>query len=310
MELFGCGTALITPFRPDGTVDEPALTAHVHAQIENGIELLVPCGTTGEASTLTDAETLRVIELTCAASAGRAPVFAGCTHNSTAAAVARAQRFSHIPGLTGILTANPYYNRPNQEGQYQHFSAIAGATSLPVMLYNIPGRTGTNLEPATVLRLAEIPNIVGIKESSGNMVQITELLTQAPRSFCIFAGDDSLALPTLALGGAGLISVASNVIPAQMSDMVRAAIRNDWATARRINRHFFPLMQAHFWEPSPAPVKAVLALLGRGAPSGEEVMRLPIVPVSAPTRRRLELLIGELGLYSSAPPSTDNLRMF
>lgn len=307
MELFGCGTALTTPFRPDGTVDEHALHAQVNAQIESGIELLVPCGTTGEAATLTDAETRRVVEITCAVSSGRVPVFAGCTHNSTAVAVEKAARLSRVPGLTGLLTANPYYNRPGQEGQYQHFKAVAEATDLPVLLYNIPGRTGTNLEPETVLRLAELPNVVGIKESSGNMIQITELLTIAPRSFRIFAGDDALALPILALGGAGLISVASNVIPAQMADMVRAAIANDWASARRINRHFFRLMQAHFWEPSPAPVKAVMAILGRGT----EAMRLPMVPVSSGTRHKLEMLLGELGLMVEAPAGrSDNQRMF
>jgi 4-hydroxy-tetrahydrodipicolinate synthase len=307
MELFGCGTALVTPFRADGALDEAALHSHVDWQIRHGVELLVPCGTTGEAATLSDAEWLRVVDVTCAASAGRVPVFAGCTHNSTHAAVQRVQRVSQVPGLTGILTANPYYNRPGQEGQYQHFKAIAEATGLPVLLYNIPARTGANLEPATVLRLAEIPNIVGIKESSGNMAQITELLTRVPRSFRVFAGDDGLALPVLALGGAGLISVASNVIPAQMSDMVRAAIRNDWASARRINRHFYPLMQAHFWEPSPAPVKAVLAILGRG----EETLRLPMVPVGKATRHKLETLVGELGLMVHAPAGqNDNLRVF
>jgi 4-hydroxy-tetrahydrodipicolinate synthase len=307
MELFGCGTALVTPFRADGALDEPALESLVNSQIANGIELLVPCGTTGEASTLTEDEWLRVIEITCAVSGGRVSVFAGATHNSTQEAVRRTELVSRIPGLTGVLSANPYYNRPNQEGQYQHFRAIASSTHLPVLLYNIPPRTGANLEPATVLRLAEIENIVGIKESSGNMVQITELLTQVPRSFRVFAGDDVLALPIMVLGGAGLISVASNVIPAQMTEMIRAAIRNDWATARRINRHFYQLMQAHFWEPSPAPVKAVLSILGHGA----ETMRLPIVPVSHATRRKLEALVGELGLLTHAPAGhAHGMRMY
>lgn len=293
MELTGCGTALITPFTADGAVDEAALTELVHEQIEAGIELLIPCGTTGEASTLEEDEWLRVVEVTCEASSGRAAVFAGCTHNSTREAVRRVQKLASVRGLAGILSANPYYNRPGQQGQYEHFRAIAEASALPVLLYNIPGRTGANLEPATVLRLAELPKIVGIKESSGNLVQITELLTQAPRSFCVFAGDDALALPVIALGGAGLISVASNVIPEQMAAMVRAALHNDWPIARRINRQFFRLMQAHFWEPSPAPVKAVRQLLGMGS----ETMRLPMVPVSTATRRRLEALCGELGLF-------------
>jgi 4-hydroxy-tetrahydrodipicolinate synthase len=306
MELMGCGTALVTPFRRDGSVDEPALHALVNWQIESGISFLVPCGTTGEASTLSESEWLRVVELVVGTAGGRVPVFAGCTHNATHEAVARARKLSGVHGLGGILTANPYYNRPGQEGQYQHFRAIAEATELPVLLYNIPGRTGTNLEPATVLRLAEIKNVIGIKESSGNIVQITELLTSAPRRFKVFAGDDSLALPVIALGGAGLISVASNAIPGQMAAMVDAALENEWTTARRINRQFFRLMQAHFWEASPGPIKAVLAMLGRG----EDVLRLPMVPVSAATRRKLEMMVGELGLLASVVSNGENLRMY
>ena len=307
MDFSGCGTALVTPFRADGAIDETALQALVNAQIDAGIELLVACGTTGEAATLTDAEWLQIIEITIAAAAGRAIVLAGCTHNSTAVAVKHVERLNSVRGLSGVLTANPYYNRPGQQGQYEHFRAIAEASELPVMLYNIPGRTGANLEAATVLRLAEMPKVVGIKESSGNLTQITELITQAPRSFRVFCGDDALTLPVLALGGAGLISVASNVIPAQMAELVRAALQNDWPTARRINKTFFPLMQAHFWEPSPAPVKAVMAILG----IGNEVMRLPMVPVSTLTRRKLEALCGELGLMvHSDSGKVDNLRMF
>jgi len=304
MNLQGCGTALITPFRHDGGVDEPALLAHVNWQIANGVSLLVPCGTTGEAATLTEQEWLRVIEVTVAASAGRVPVFAGATHNATHQAVANVKKLHRISGLTGILTANPYYNKPGQRGQYEHFKAIAEATDLPILLYNIPSRTAANLEPATVLRLAEIPNIVGIKESSGNMAQITELLTQAPRAFRVFSGDDSLALPTLSVGGMGLISVASNAIPQQMSQMVASALTDNWIAARRINRHYYGLMQALFTEPSPAPIKAVLSLLGRG----NESLRLPMVPVSAATRHKLETILGELGLLHDDP--NDHLRVF
>ena len=296
MELSGCGTALVTPFGADGAVDEAAFVRLVEWQIESGINFLVPCGTTGEASTLSEEEWLRVVELTVKTAAGRVPVFGGCTHNATSEAVARAKRLAKTPGLTGILTANPYYNRPGQEGQYQHFRAIAEAVELPVLLYNIPSRTGVNLEPATVLRLAEIPKIVGIKESSGNLGQITDLITQVPSGFKVFSGDDGLTLPILALGGAGLVSVASNAIPVQMAKMVGAAIAGDWSTARKINREFFRLMQAHFCEPSPAPVKAVLALMGHG----EDHLRLPMVPVSTATRRKLELLVGELGLLRPA----------
>jgi len=268
----------------------------VNWQIESGINLLIPCGTTGEASTMSEAENLRVVEVVAKTAAGRVPVFAGCTHNATSEAVARAKKLAKLPGLTGLLTANPYYNRPGQEGQFQHFRAIAEAVELPVLLYNIPSRTGVNLEPATVLRLAEISNIIGIKESSGNLGQITDLITQAPSGFKVFSGDDGLALPVLALGGAGLVSVASNAIPAEMSRMVGAAIGGDWATARAINKKFFRLMQAHFSEPSPAPVKAVLALMGRC----EEVLRLPMVPVSVATRRKLDALLGELRLLDPA----------
>jgi 4-hydroxy-tetrahydrodipicolinate synthase len=304
MNLQGCGTALVTPFRPDGSLDEAALYAHVNWQIANGITLLIPAGTTGEASTLSEAELFRVVETTVAAAGGRVPVFAGCTHNSTAQAALNAKKLSRIDGLTGLLTANPYYNRPSQEGQYQHFRAIAEATDLPILLYNIPGRTGANLEPDTVLRLADIPNIVGIKESSGNLAQITELITKAPRAFKVFSGDDALALPTLAVGGAGLISVASNAIPQQMAQMVNSALTENWVAARRINRHYYGLIQANFIEPSPAPIKAVLTLLGRG----NEILRLPMVPVTAKSRHKLEMILGELGLLRDSPQ--DRLRVF
>ena len=292
MKLQGCGTALVTPFLPDGSLDEPALRALVHSQIDNGVSLLIPCGTTGEASTLTEAETHRVIEITIEVAAGRAPVFAGCTHNATSQAVLNAKRIARIPNLTGILTANPYYNRPNQEGQYQHFRAIAESTDLPILLYNIPSRTATNLLPETVLRLAELPNIIGIKESSGLMGQITELLTHAPSTFSVLAGDDAVALPVIALGGTGLVSVASNAIPGPMSEMLAAALRNDWPTARALNNRYFALMQAHFLEPSPAPVKATLALLHRCS----ETLRLPMVPVAEATRTKLETLLRTLHL--------------
>lgn len=296
MELKGCGTALVTPFRRDGSVDEAALRALANWQVESGIDFLIPCGTTGEAATLSETEWLRVVEIVVEAAAGRVPVFGGCTHNSTSEAVAKAKKLAQIRGLTGVLTANPYYNKPGQEGQYQHFRAIVEAVDLPVLLYNIPGRTAANLEPATALRLAELKNVIGVKESSGNIAQITELITTAPSGFKVLAGDDSVALPVIALGGTGLVSVASNAIPAEMSRMVKAALQNDWDTAREINRKFFRLMQAHFWEPSPAPVKAVLAMLGHG----EDVLRLPMVPVSDGLRKKLESMLGELGLLAGA----------
>lgn len=291
----GCGTALVTPFRSDLSVDESALRSLVEWQIASGIGFLIPCGTTGEAATLSEQEWLRVVEITAEVAAGRVPVFGGCTSNATHDAVAMAKKLAQVKGLTGILTANPYYNKPGQEGQYQHFRAIAESMDLPVLLYNIPGRTAANLEPATVLRLAEIANIVGVKESSGNIAQITEIVTTVPAGFKVLAGDDSMALPVLALGGAGVVSVASNVIPEEMSAMVRAGLEGDWERARQINRRYFRLMQAHFWEASPAPVKAVMKMIGRG----EELLRLPMVPVTDATRRKLEALVSELGLMSA-----------
>ena len=296
MELSGCGTALVTPFRADGSLDEAALVRLVNWQIESGVNFLVACGTTGEASTMTEAENLRVIEITVNTAEGRVPVFGGCTHNATSEAVARAKKLAKIPGLDGILTANPYYNRPGQEGQYLHFRAIAEAVApLPILLYNIPSRTGTNMEAATVLRLAELTNVIGVKESSGNVAQIAEIIHNAPAGFKVFSGDDAMTLPVIALGGSGLVSVASNAIPAEMSQMVQTALSGDWATARAINRRFFRLMQAHFSEPSPAPVKAVLALMGHG----DDHLRLPMVQVTAPMRQKLEKLLTELGLLVS-----------
>jgi 4-hydroxy-tetrahydrodipicolinate synthase len=293
MELAGCGTALVTPFRADGAVDEQALFSLAQWQVESGIDWLVACGTTGETPTLTSDEWRRVALIVAEAAAGRVPVWVGCTHNSTREAVERARAAAAIPGVSAILTANPYYNKPSQEGQYQHFRAIAEAVELPVVLYNIPGRSGANLEPATVARLAaECPGITAIKESSGNLAQITELLTLVPREFAVYAGDDAVALAVLGVGGAGLVSVASNEIPAEMAQMVHAALANDWATARRLNRQWYPLLQANFWEPSPGPVKAVLAMLGRV----HETYRLPMVPVTQPTRERLHALVTGLGL--------------
>jgi 4-hydroxy-tetrahydrodipicolinate synthase len=269
--------------------------AHVEWQIAEGISLLIPCGTTGEASTLTEQEWLRVIEITVETAAGRVPVFAGCTHNATAQLVLNAKKLAalgKISGLTGILSANPYYNRPGQEGQYQHFRALAEATPLPVLLYNIPGRTAANLLPETVLRLAKIPNIVGIKESSGVMGQITELLTHAPAGFQVFAGDDALALPVLALGGAGLISVASNAIPGPMAQMIAAALMSDWPTARALNSKLLCADAGALPGAQSGPGQS----LPRAAGPGPETLRLPMVPVSAATRDRLKTILTELGL--------------
>lgn len=307
MELFGCGTALVTPFRADESIDEQALEQLVHWQIASGINWLVACGTTAETPNLSDEEWLRVLRIVTQAADGRVPVWAGCTSNSTRRAQELTRLASQIPGITAILSANPYYNKPTQRGQFEHFSAVARSTHLPVVLYNVPHRTSANLEPATVLRLIDAaPNIAGIKESSGNLAQIAELATSAPRSFQIFSGDDVMALGVIAVGGAGVISVASNLIPREMATMAQAALANNWPTARQLNRKYFPLMQANFWETNPGPVKAVLAMMGRI----EEKYRLPIVPISQATRSRLERLVGELGLLADAPLPHGELHLF
>jgi 4-hydroxy-tetrahydrodipicolinate synthase len=250
---------------------------------------------------------LQVLRIVTEAAAGRIPVWAGCTHNATRQAVERAKLATRVPGVTAILTASHYYNKPTQEGQFEHFKAVARAVELPVILYNIPSRTGVNLEPATILRLAESQeNIRGVKESSGNLPQITELITRGPRDFRVFAGDDNMALGVIGVGGAGLISVTSNEIPGEMAQMVHAALENDWPTARRLNRKYYSLILANFWETSPGPVKAIMAMMGK---IGEQY-RLPLLPVSSGTRTRLERLAGELGLLVHGPQPEGDQRMF
>jgi 4-hydroxy-tetrahydrodipicolinate synthase len=306
MDLSGCGTALVTPFLSDGSLDEKSLTALVEWQIQSGIRFLVACGTTAETPTLNDDEWLRVIRLVAGAAGKRVPVLAGCTHNATREAVDRAVRAAAIEGIDGVLTANPYYNKPTQEGQYRHFRAIGEAVSCPVVLYNIPGRTGVNLEPATVLRLAtDVPNIQAVKESSGNLQQITQLIHQAPSDFAVFAGDDAMALPVIALGGAGLVSVASNEIPAEMARMIDSALKNDWQLARDLYRHYADLIAANFWESSPGPVKCVMSMMGLI----QENYRLPMVPVTDATRTRLTQLIERLGLPAPAAPARTQTKM-
>ncbi len=299
MELRGCGTALVTPFRADGSIDEPALFSLARWQVESGIDWLLACGTTAETPTLEEAEWLQVIRIVVEAAAGRVPVWAGCSHNSTRHAVAKAEAAAQVPGVTAILTANPWYNKPTQEGQFQHFRAIAQAVPLPVVLYNIPTRSVANLEPATILRLIEAaPNIEAVKESSGNIVQIADLITQAPPGFRVYSGDDLLALATLGVGGTGLVSVVSNLIPAETSQMIRAALHGDWPAALRIQRKYFRLFQGIFKETSPGPVKAILTMMGR---LGENY-RLPMVPVQPATRAYLAQLAADLGLL--APQTT------
>ena len=299
METRGCGTAIVTPFKADGSVDEPALWALVDWQIESGIDFLVACGSTGEAATLEEDEWLRVVRLVIDAAAGRVPVWAGCTHNSTRVVVRQAAQLRRVPGLAAVLSANPYYNKPTQEGQFQHFLALAREVDpLPVCVYNVPGRTAANLEPETVARLAAAAaNIQAIKEASGKITQFAELSHKLPREFKIFSGDDNLALAAIAVGAHGLISVASNEAPAEVTRMIRAALDNNWADARELERRYAQLFEANFWESNPGPVKTVLSLMGRCT----DQMRLPLVPPSAATRARLERLAGELGLLTHAP---------
>ncbi len=292
MNLRGCGTAIVTPFRSDGSVDEKALRAFVAWQVESKIDFLVPCGTTGETPTLTREEWLRVIEITIEVAAGRVPIVAGATSNCTAEAVERAQTVAKIKGVDAILTASPYYNKPTQEGQYQHFKAIAGAVEKPLVLYNVPGRTAANIEPATLGRLAQIKNIIAVKEASGNLSQIADVCNAVPEGFLVFSGDDAVTLPVISLGGVGIISVASNEIPKQMAEMTRAALAGDWGTARRIHRKFLPLMQANFIESNPMPVKCVLAMMGKM----EENYRLPMLRVKPETKTKLEKIAREAGL--------------
>jgi len=303
MNLRGCGTALVTPFKADSSIDESALRALVAWQIESGIDFLVPCGTTGETPTLSHDEWLQVIDITVEVIAGRVPVVAGATSNSTHEAVAKAKEVAARPGVDAILTASPYYNKPTQEGQYRHFKSIAEAVDKPLILYNVPGRTGANIEPSTLARLAEVPNIVGVKEASGNMSQIADVFHAVPEHFLVFSGDDAITLPVIALGGAGIISVASNEIPHEMAEMTRAALNNDWDTARKLQRKYVPLMQANFLESNPLPVKAVLAMMGKI----EEVYRLPLLPMKRDTRSRLQRVATEAGVV--AKPAAAELQV-
>jgi 4-hydroxy-tetrahydrodipicolinate synthase len=301
MKLQGCGTALITPFKEDQSIDEKALRRLVEWQIDSGIHFLVPCGTTGETPTLSKDEWLRVIDITIEVAAGRVPIVAGATSNSTADAVEKARELGKRKGVDAILTASPYYNKPTQEGQYQHFKAIAAAVDKPLVLYSVVGRTAANIEPATLGRLAKIPNIIAVKEASGNISQIAEVFSHVPESFLVFSGDDAVTLPVISLGGVGIISVASNEIPREMSEMTSAALNNDWKKARQLHRKYVRLMQANFIESSPMPVKAVLAMMGRV----EEIYRLPMLPMKADTRAKLQQVAAEAGLLNSHAAVSD-----
>ncbi|HLG15323.1 MAG TPA: 4-hydroxy-tetrahydrodipicolinate synthase [Blastocatellia bacterium] len=293
--LTGCGTALVTPFNEDLSIDEDALRRLVEFQISEGIDFLVPCGTTGESATLDDDELCRVVEIVVDTAKARVPVIAGAGGNNTAHVVELAREYEKL-GVDGLLSVSPYYNKPTQEGLYQHFRAIAESTRLPIIVYNVPPRTAVNIAPDTIVRLAAIPNIIGVKEASGDISQIAEIATRVPAGFKIFSGDDSVTLPIVAVGGVGLISVASNEAPRQMTAMTRACLESNWDEARRLNRELFPLMKANFIETSPGPVKAALAMMGRI----KEVYRLPIVPVKAETKERLRAVLLELNLIEVA----------
>lgn len=303
METTGCGTAIVTPFRADGSIDSQALWSLVNWQIESGIDFIVACGSTGEAATLDEKEWLDAIRIVIDAAQGRVPVWAGCTHNSTRKLLQLASRLVEVKGVSAVLSANPYYNKPGQEGQYQHFLALAQAVApLPVCLYNVPGRTAANLEPETVVRLAEAaPNIQAIKEASGKLPQIAHVVHSVPRGFKVFSGDDNMALAAIGSGAHGLISVASNEAPSEVGRMIHAALMNDWTQARDIERRYSRLFEANFWESNPAPVKTVLSLMGKCS----DVVRLPLVPPMAATRARLERLAGELGLLKLVPVEGD-----
>jgi 4-hydroxy-tetrahydrodipicolinate synthase len=292
----GCGTALVTPFRADLSLDEPALRRLVRRQIEAGIDFLVPCGTTGESPTLARHEHLRVIEVALEEANGKVPVLGGAGGYSTREVVELARELEHL-GVDGILSVTPYYNKPTQEGLYQHFQAIASAISLPIIVYSVQGRTGVNVEPATLARLAAIPNIVGVKEASGNIAQMANVIQQVPPEFVVLSGDDAITLPLMALGGRGVISVVSNEIPAEMTELARLCLAGDFASARALQRKYLPLMEINFIESNPIPVKAALGLMGLL----ETVYRLPMVPPKAEHLARIEKVLESVGLLGRVP---------
>ena len=287
----GCGTALVTPFKRDFSLDEPTLRSLVRRQIEQGINFLVPCGTTGESPTLTRREHLRVIEITLEEAKGKAPVLGGAGGYNTHEVIELAHELERL-GCDGILSVTPYYNKPTQEGLFQHYSAIASAIRLPIIVYSVQGRTGVNIEPATVGRLARIPNIVGIKEASGNIGQMATIFQEVPPEFTVLCGDDAITIPLCALGGRGIISVVSNEIPAEMTQLAQHCLSGDYAAARKIQQKFLPLMNINFIESSPGPVKAAMAMMGLLEP----VWRLPLVAPSAASQAKIEKVLETCGL--------------
>jgi 4-hydroxy-tetrahydrodipicolinate synthase len=290
----GCGTALVTPFTRDGALDEAAVRRLARRQIEAGIHFLVPCGTTGESPTLSEDERVRVVELVVEEAAGRVPVLAGAGGYDTKEVIHAATRMKRV-GASGILSVTPYYNKPTPEGLFQHYSAIAGEVGLPVVVYNVPGRTGCNVDVATIARLSGVPGIVGVKEASGNIGQMVEICGAVPPEFLVLSGDDALTLPLMAVGGRGVVSVSANEIPAEMSQMVEYAERNDFASARRIHARILPLLSVNFIESNPIPVKSAMAAMGLL----EEVYRLPMVPPRDSSRARIREVLAALDLDSA-----------
>ncbi|HYL73492.1 MAG TPA: 4-hydroxy-tetrahydrodipicolinate synthase [Bryobacteraceae bacterium] len=289
----GCGTALVTPFRKDGSLDESTLRSLVKRQIEQGINFLVPCGTTGESPTLTHKEHLRVVEIALEEGKGRVPVLAGAGGYNTAEVIELGKELKAM-GADGILSVTPYYNKPTQEGLYQHFKAIASAVKLPVIVYSVQSRTGVNVEPATLKRLSEVEYIAGVKEASGNIGQMASVVHQVPASFAVLSGDDSITIPLIALGGRGIISVASNEIPREMTALAQHALANNFAAAREVQRKYLPLMEVNFVESNPIPVKAAMALMGLLEPH----WRLPMCPPSAANLAKIEKVLEPLGLLA------------
>ena len=291
----GLGTALVTPFTKDGSIDEAVVGRLVDRQIAAGVHFLSPCGTTGEAPTLSHSEKVRVVELVVDAAAKRVPVLAGAGGYNTRAVIALAEEFERV-GADGLLSVTPYYNKPTQEGLFQHYTAIAESTSLPIVLYNVPGRTGVNLEVGTVARLSALGNIVGVKEASGNVVQMSEILAGAPEDFFLLSGDDPLALAVMAIGGRGLISVASNAIPGEMVQIIELAEKGDLPAARRLHAWLLPFLEANFVESNPIPIKAAMAAMGLV----EEIYRLPLVSPGPMARDRITTVLQDLKLLGSA----------
>lgn len=287
----GCGTAMVTPFRKDLSLDEETLRKLVRRQIAAGINFLVPCGTTGESPTLEHSEHLRVVEITLDEAKGKVPVLAGAGGYNTAEVISLAKQLESM-GADGILSVTPYYNKPTQEGLYQHYKAIASAIRLPIIVYSVQGRTGINVEPATLKRLAEIDNIVGVKEASGNISQMSAILNLVPERFTVLSGDDAITLPLMALGGRGIISVVSNEIPAEMTRLAQLCLSGDFAAARATHRKYLPLMDVNFVESNPIPVKAALGLMGLLEP----VWRLPLVPPSAVNLAKIDKVLQNLAL--------------